>query len=112
MKEAVIVGLDGFYKEPVIVGDEESGVFEVLETQESLDFEGNFTYTDVLIGHRISVPVPEGLYLPKWDSLAEAWIEGKPQAEIDAIKQAPESLSIEQQLSDLQDAFNAFLGGV
>ena len=29
----------------------------------------------------------EGLHLPKWDG--EKWAEGKPQSEIDAIKNAP-----------------------
>ena len=32
----------------------------------------------------ISVEVPEGFYLPKWSGTA--WVEGRTQAEIDAIK--------------------------
>ena len=56
----------------------------------SIDTSGFYT-GDVLLeegqevpANCISVEVPEGFYLPKWNGTA--WVEGRTQAEIDAIK--------------------------
>jgi hypothetical protein len=75
MKEAILVDVDGLYKEPVLVDDSESGVSEIYETPEPT--EAVPEPEPVVTGYRIAVQVPEGLYLPKWDSLAVAWVEGK-----------------------------------
>ena len=42
--------------------------------------------TDTPASDLIATPCPPGFYWPKWDGTQ--WLEGKPQAEIDAIKAA------------------------
>lgn len=47
-------------------------------------------------------PIQEGLYTPKFDGVQ--WIEGKSQEEIDAIKSAPQSPTLQDQIDSIQQA--------
>ena len=103
MKEAVIVGLDGIYAESVIVPLSEKGVTEIYETPEPPEREEGEepeTPESVLVGYRVAVPVPQGLYMPRWDiaswqeerdnspdpvSVSAFWVEGLTQEELDEI---------------------------
>ncbi|SDT22406.1 hypothetical protein SAMN05444162_3465 [Paenibacillaceae bacterium GAS479] len=66
MKEAIITDLYGLFIDVEIVDDNETGylpLFEVIDDQETIT------------GYRVSVPVPQGLYHPKFNFLA--WDEYK-----------------------------------
>lgn len=56
------IDVNGNYVEPVIVNNEK-----------------------ILAPNLVSTPVPDGFYQPKWNGTA--WVEGKTQEEIGAIKQ-------------------------
>jgi hypothetical protein len=90
MKEAIIVDLDGRYKEPTIVSSDMHGVTPIYETTyEPVEVEGGDEESPVgtievqtLVGHTVAVQVPQGLYMPKfdleaWDGYHEALIESK-----------------------------------
>ena len=63
----------------------------------------------------IAIIIPEGFYLPRWNGTA--WIEGKTQAEIDAIKntvvpKTPLEIVQENQ-KNIQDALDfLMMGGI
>lgn len=49
----------------------------------------------------LEVEPAQGFYLPKWDG--EKWVEGKTQAEIDAIKaDIPQEPTPEQRIADME----------
>ncbi|QJC53048.1 hypothetical protein HGI30_16690 [Paenibacillus albicereus] len=60
MKEAIITDLDGLLADVALVDDSETGYSPIYETvAEGGDLE--------LIGYRVAVPVPAGLYRPRFD---------------------------------------------
>lgn len=67
-KEAIIVNIDGFFKEPVIVPSETTGVMPIYEYPEAT--EENPEPEQVLVGYQIAIPVQQGLYKPKFDFAA------------------------------------------
>ena len=56
-------------------------------------------FVEELTERTIPVPCPDGFYLPKWDG--EKWVEGKTQAEIDAIKSIPIPPTQDEVIADL-----------
>ena len=76
---------DGLYVEPVLFDA------DIVVVDESL----------------IAVPVPEGLFHPKWDGAQ--WIEGKSQEEIEALRNAPIPLTPEQERIEQLEADNLSL---
>jgi hypothetical protein len=66
MRQVFKIDDDGFYVEPVIVYSNENGEYEIPSDC-------------------IEIPVPEGLYKPKWNG--SEWVEGLSQEEIEALKQ-------------------------
>lgn len=65
MKEAIIVDLNGHYVEPELVSPDTYGVSEIYES--STPVEEGLESEQVLVGYRVAVPVPSGLYRPRWD---------------------------------------------
>jgi hypothetical protein len=57
----------------------------------------------------VSTPCPDGFYKPKWNG--SEWAEGLTQQEIDGIKNAPVTPSIEEQLKQVQLMMNTILMG-
>jgi hypothetical protein len=70
MKEAVRVGLDGLYIEPVIVPMSQSGVQPIYSTPEPQEEDVEPLEPEV-IGFIIAVPTVPGLYMPRFDF--DAW---------------------------------------
>lgn len=70
-KEAIRIDLDGFFAEPELVQLTTTSVTEIYETPE-LDPENEEQEQPepTLIGYRVSVPVPPGLYQPRYDLTA------------------------------------------
>lgn len=79
MKEAIIVDLDGLYVEPELVPLTEQGVTEIYETpeppepEEGQEPEEIVEIEPILVAYRVAIPVPQGLYKPRFD--LEAWRE-------------------------------------
>jgi hypothetical protein len=78
MKEAIITGLDGLYTDVVLVSNAESGVTPLYEQHApDLDAEPSAEASEpVLTGYRVIIPVPPGLYHPRfglstWNAYAE-----------------------------------------
>lgn len=72
MRQVNRIDANGYYVEPIVLDDG-----EVL-TETVTDADGNLTVqprADI-----VEAPVPEGLFLPKWDGAA--WVEGKPDADV------------------------------
>lgn len=100
-----LIDENGFFTEDVIA-DEIPYVMEVVQ-EEVTDEEGNVTMVDVerpVLDDEgnpipdplyISEPVPQGFYHPKWDG--EKWVEGMSQEQIDAMKNQPVQLTLEQE---------------
>ena len=58
-------------------------------------------FVDELTELTIETPCPNGFYHPKWDG--EKWVEGKTQAEIDAIKaDIPAEPTPEERIADME----------
>lgn len=78
MKEAIIIDLNGFMTDVTLVADDTTGVFPFYRVQEPQDqFQEDLeqqvlTNTEIL-GYVVAIPVPSGLYKPKFD--VEAWNE-------------------------------------
>lgn len=66
MKYAVNVDLDGYFVGPELVPLTEQGVTEIYETLAQGD-EDPQPPSPALSGYRVAVPVPQGLYKPRWD---------------------------------------------
>jgi hypothetical protein len=62
VKQVFKIDDQGFYVEPVIIGDDEELGENLIET-----------------------PIPEGFYRPKWNG--NEWVEGLTSEEIEALKQ-------------------------
>lgn len=63
MKEAIITDLDGLLADVALADDSETGYSSIYETA-AVGGEPE------LIGYRVAVPVPAGLYRPRFDKLA------------------------------------------
>ncbi|MGF9912750.1 hypothetical protein ABEX47_17570 [Paenibacillus ehimensis] len=72
MKEALIVDKSGFLKDTTLVDANVSGVFPLhRELDQSSEGEAEQTQpAPELIGYTVAVPVPEGLYKPRFDFTA------------------------------------------
>lgn len=88
MKEAIITDLEGYYQDTTLVADDVTGVFPIFEPvkqEEELEpMEAPEEPTEletVHVGYTVSVPVPEGLYKPRYD--LEAWQAALEQYELD-----------------------------
>ncbi len=64
-----------------------------------------------LTQYTIITPVPEinpltgkGFYWPKWDFVSEQWVEGRTQAEINALNNTPKKPSTEDRLAAIEEA--------
>jgi hypothetical protein len=139
MKEALIVDLDGFIIDVELVPQDTYGVtnlFETLELHEPEEGEGASDPELALVGYRVAIPVPPGLYKPRFDFDGGFWTEGLTQEEIDALHNAPrprseldiigeqlvlrelellalqsENRMLSQQLSDMESRLAALEGG-
>jgi len=73
-------------------------------------------FVDTLTEFTIQEPCPGGFHLPRWDS--EQWIEGKTQAEIDAILAAavPAEPTLEERVdgveTDVSEIVDILFGGI
>ncbi len=65
MKEAIITDLDGLLVDVALVDDRETGYSPIYETPGVP--EAGEQQEPELIGYRVSVPVPVGLYCPRFD---------------------------------------------
>lgn len=89
MKEAIITDLHGYMRDVTLVADAVSGVFPIYErpAEEVAEQEKNGGISTKatgelesnLIGYTVAVPVPPGLYKPRFD--IEAWKVATEQAE-------------------------------
>lgn len=102
MKEAIITDLDGYMKDVTLVADHVTGVFPImepvpgsneLEPMESLEVAEEAKESAkpevVLIGYTVAVPVPPGLYKPRFD--LGAWQAAVSQYEQDLIERQQEA---------------------
>ncbi|RKN85858.1 hypothetical protein [Paenibacillus ginsengarvi] len=71
MKEAIMIDLDGFYLEPVLVSIGAYGITPIYEKPEPPESEEADEAPElpepILIGYRVAVPVPSGLFKPRYD---------------------------------------------
>ncbi|SHE11292.1 Uncharacterised protein [Chlamydia abortus] len=103
MKEAIITGIDGYFKNVTLVADHMTGIFPIMQPVKEPDelepMEAQEEPTEpetVLVGYTVAAPVPEGLYKPKYD--LEAWKAAEAQYERDL-----EAWKQEQQQRDGED---------
>lgn len=92
MKEALIVDLDGFIADVELVSLDTYGVTGIYETSQPAEPETGEAVPDpeqTLVGYRVAIPVPPGLYKPRFDFAEAIWTEGLTQAEFEALQQAP-----------------------
>lgn len=101
MKEAIIIDLDGYMTDVVLVDDAVTGVFSIYSTPEPEE-EGEAP-EPVLTGYSVAIRPPEGLYKLRFDLDTETWGEGLTQEEIDAIRNAPVLPTPEQRIADLEE---------
>jgi len=99
MKEAIRVSLDGFYVEPILVPFSQTGVTEIHEL---LPAEEDEKPEEVVTGYIIAEKVPDGLFMPRWDFSNSVWIDGLTQEEIEEIRNAPQPVTTEQRVSQLE----------
>lgn len=101
MKEAIITDLDGYMKDVTLVADHVTGVFPIMEPVPASNELEPMEFLDeaeeakepakpeaVLIGYTVAVPVPPGLYKPRFD--LEAWQAAVSQYEQDLIERQQE----------------------
>lgn len=73
MKEAIITNIDGYFVEPTLVDDTVTGVFPLYR---AVEVEEDEEPHQELYGYQVAVPVPAGLYKPRFDLAAwEAAVE-------------------------------------
>ncbi|WP_217563081.1 hypothetical protein [Paenibacillus sp. GbtcB18] len=121
MKEAVITDTLGVFRETTLVTDDVAGVFPIYGHPELPQVEGEedapqgsevdseeATPEPVLTGYQIAMPVTPGLYVPKWDFEAEAWVEALTPEEIEELKKPQQPVSVYERVSQLE-AENASL---
>ncbi|WP_079914721.1 hypothetical protein [Paenibacillus sp. 32352] len=76
MKEAIIIDLNGYITDVTLVTDNVTGVFPIYKQSGPKDnFESVETFKDTvleqeLVGYTVAIPVPEGLYKPRFDLAA------------------------------------------
>jgi len=58
------------------------GIYRIIDSKTGLFIRDDFVANDGEVG--LDVPPAQGFYWPKWDG--KAWVEGRTQAAIDAIK--------------------------
>lgn len=91
MKTAAQVDTQGFFQEDVIRGISFYGIEpvekKVLKGDPSL---GTVETEVVVVGYVIGEPVPQGLFMPKWNFEEEVWEEGLSSEEIEEITRVPE----------------------
>ncbi|GIP35520.1 hypothetical protein [Paenibacillus sp. J2TS4] len=143
MKEAIITDIDGYMKDVTLVADQVTGVFPIFGPIEPEEYdpepqvapkafneerdEGTAPDNNVLIGYTVAVPVPPGLYQPRFDleawraaqlteqspsssvNLTQFWVEGLAQEEIDELQSQPQSLETVDRLAQLEAAFASLL---
>lgn len=77
----------------------------------TIDSDG-FLLEDILEGSGITPDVtalcPDGFYKPKWNG--GAWIEGLTQQEIDDLKNAPVTPSVEERLQAAEEVLTSLMG--
>ncbi|MBY3623742.1 hypothetical protein HGO21_29960 [Acinetobacter sp. CUI P1] len=77
MKEAIITDIDGLYTDVTLVSDTEFGVtplYEISTSEYDHDTPAHETPEPALVGYRVAVSVPAGLYKPHFDLVAwNAW---------------------------------------
>ncbi|WP_054976643.1 hypothetical protein [Paenibacillus sp. A3] len=77
MKEAIIIDFNGFMIDVTLVADDATGVFPFYRTQEPLAQEDMGQQSNTkMMGYVVAIPVPEGLFKPRFD--IEAWNEYNP----------------------------------
>lgn len=152
MKEAIKVDLSGYYIEPELVPLDTYGVTPIYEQPSPAEPEDDEEPEQeqpepILVGYRVAVPVPSGLFKPRFDleawqaalsayddamdayraalaaydpdseddppqppspvDLRTFWLEGLTQAEIDAIRNAPQPETDAQKITRLEAEKNA-----
>jgi len=105
MKEAIRVDLDGYYAEPLLIPDSQTGVTEIRDAFHTEEDEPTVS------GYIVAEKVPEGLYRPRWDFTNSSWTEGWSQEQIDEARNAPTPLSPEQRIARLEsESIEVMLG--
>lgn len=84
MKEAIITDINGLFKDVELVTSDTTGVIPIYEALERSEM--GVAIEPQLIGYKIAVKCPEGLYSPRfnvelwcvgdYDSAEELWVEG------------------------------------
>lgn len=161
MKEAYVTDLDGYYLEPTLVADHVTGVFPIFEPVPEPDEPESMEAQEdpeepqepetVLLGYTVAVPVPPGLFKPRYDlvawraaveqyeqdleawrreqqlwgeeseveplpppepvDLAQFWVEGLSQEEIEEIRNRPQVPSIPERVEKVEtDTAQTMLG--
>lgn len=91
MKTAAQVDTQGFFQEDVIRDISFYGIEpvekKVLKGDPGL---GTVETEVVVVGYVIGEPVPQGLFMPKWNFEEEVWEEGLSSEEIEEITRVPE----------------------
>lgn len=57
----------------------------------------------------IATDCPAGFYWPRWDG--EQWVEGRTQAEIDALTSVPVPITPEERIAQLEQLLDTMLAG-
>lgn len=130
MKEIFIIDLQGYFIDVELGPNDETGVSEVYEQVEVTPATETepAEYEERLIGYRVAIPVPPGLYKPRFDFEAweaynapqeptyddegrpvyppkpavNLWVEGLTQEEIDAIRNQPAMETPDQKIERLE----------
>lgn len=98
MKEAYVTDLNGYYIEPTLVADHVTGVFPIMELAKEPELEMMNAAEEpqepetILVGYTVAVPVPPGLYKPRYD--LEAWkasIAPQYEQDLESLKQKQQS---------------------
>ncbi|MEV2911172.1 hypothetical protein ABNF65_21835 [Paenibacillus larvae] len=94
MKQGMVVDGEGFVKDVMLIPDSYSGFWELERNN-----------------YGIAIPIPEGLYKPRFDLHLAQWTEGATKEELEEWSRPYEpGPSVEEQLKSMQLAINYLLG--
>lgn len=105
MREALIIDLEGYITDVILVEDTLIGVTAVNKiTPSILDDEGVELEPEIIepIGYQVTVTCPDGFYKPRWDFDSLAWVESLTPEEIQAIKDIPNPVTDADKIAKLE----------
>lgn len=100
MKEAIITDVLGVFQETSLVAEDVTGVFPIYGSPEEDNEEE--VPEPVITGYQIAVSMPPGLFMPKWDFEAEAWMEALRTEEIEKLKNPPQPVTLQERIKQLE----------